>query len=117
MPSLPTVQWSLVAQMLLALTTDHEVHVRKAPRDLDHNIQTLYVADAPEVAHEGLGRHAKRLLRNAVVVWTHDAVVMRRLVLPIIMRGNRRAFPVKAPCEYAAEVIVCGMAGRRGRIY
>ena len=61
MPSFPTVQGSLVAQIralpcvcVLALTTDHEVYVREAPRNLDDNVQTLYVADAPEVAQSGL---------------------------------------------------------------
>ena len=67
------MQGSLVAQIralpcvcVLTLTTDDEVYVRKAPRDLDDNVKALYVADAAEVAHEGLSRHAKRPLRNIV---------------------------------------------------
>ena len=91
------MQWRLVAKIrtlacvgVLALSTDDEVDVRKALRDLDDNVEPFDGADACEVADERLRRLPEGPFRHIVVVGADKPVVVRRLVLPAARPGLLR---------------------------
>ena len=73
---------ALACVCVLALSADDEVDLRKAPRDLDDNVQALDMAYSSKVADQRLRRLAKGPLRHVVVVRTDEPVVVRRLLLP-----------------------------------